>query len=57
VVLIHTVHCQPIYCQPAAFLSVQRMERESSIETVEDLASQQKIKFGTVGGGSTAAFF
>merc|ERR1719228_723840 len=41
----------------AAFLSVQRMERESSIESVEDLASQQKIKFGTVGGGSTAAFF
>jgi len=41
----------------AAFLSVQRMERESSIESVEDLASQRKIKYGAVGGGSTAAFF
>ena len=39
----------------AAFLTVERME--SPVESAEDLASQQKIKYGSVGGGSTAAFF
>merc|ERR1719192_492357 len=39
----------------AAFLTVERME--SPIESAEDLARQQKIKYGAVLGGSTAAFF
>jgi len=39
----------------AAFLTVERME--SPIESAEDLARQQKIKYGAVQGGSTAAFF
>jgi len=41
----------------AALLSLQWKEFESSIESVEDLASQQKVKYGAVKGGSTAAFF
>ncbi|XP_043279379.1 glutamate receptor ionotropic, kainate 2 isoform X2 [Venturia canescens] len=39
----------------AAFLTVERME--SPIESAEDLAKQTKIKYGALGGGSTAAFF
>ncbi|XP_023349760.1 glutamate receptor ionotropic, kainate 2 isoform X2 [Eurytemora carolleeae] len=39
----------------AAFLTVERME--SPIESAEDLARQQRIKYGAVEGGSTAAFF
>ena len=39
----------------AAFLTVERME--SPIESAEDLARQQKIKYGSVQGGSTSAFF
>ncbi|GAA56161.1 glutamate receptor ionotropic kainate 3 [Clonorchis sinensis] len=39
----------------AAFLTVARME--SPIENAEDLAKQTKIKYGTIQGGSTAAFF
>ena len=39
----------------AAFLTVERME--SPIESAEDLARQQKIKYGAVQGGSTSAFF
>ena len=39
----------------AAFLTVERME--SPIESAEDLARQQKIKYGSVHGGSTSAFF
>jgi len=39
----------------AAFLTVERME--SPISSAEDLASQTKIKYGSVGSGSTTAFF
>lgn len=39
----------------AAFLTVESME--SPIESAEELARQQKIKYGAVQGGSTAAFF
>nr|QQY02581.1 glutamate receptor ionotropic 1 [Cryptocotyle lingua] len=39
----------------AAFLTVARME--SPIENAEDLAKQTKIKYGTIQGGSTVAFF
>ena len=39
----------------AAFLTVERME--SPIESAEDLAKQHTIKYGTVKGGSTHAFF
>lgn len=39
----------------AAFLTMERMD--ASIENVEDLAKQNKIKYGAVLGGSTLAFF
>lgn len=39
----------------AAFLTVERMD--SPIESVDDLAQQTKIKYGTVGSGSTRDFF
>ncbi|CAH8667389.1 unnamed protein product [Dicrocoelium dendriticum] len=39
----------------AAFLTIDRMETE--IENVEDLTRQTKIKYGTLYGGSTYAFF
>lgn len=39
----------------AAFLTMSRMD--SSIESAEDLASQSKIKYGAVTGGSTMGFF
>jgi len=39
----------------AAFLTVERME--SPISSAQDLASQTKIKYGSVGSGSTTAFF
>nr|QQY02599.1 glutamate receptor ionotropic 2 [Cryptocotyle lingua] len=39
----------------AAYLTVARME--APIENAEDLAKQTKIKYGTIQGGSTAAFF
>ncbi|XP_064079193.1 glutamate receptor ionotropic, kainate 2-like isoform X3 [Macrobrachium nipponense] len=39
----------------AAFLTVERME--SPIESAEDLAKQTKIKYGSMGGGSTYTFF
>lgn len=39
----------------AAFLTVERMD--SPIASVEDLAQQTKIKYGTVGSGSTSDFF
>lgn len=39
----------------AAFLTVERMD--SPIESAEDLAKQMKIKYGSVKGGSTVAFF
>ncbi|XP_069680954.1 glutamate receptor ionotropic, kainate 2-like isoform X2 [Periplaneta americana] len=39
----------------AAFLTLNRMD--SSISSAEDLAKQYKIKYGTMEGGSTAAFF
>ena len=39
----------------AAFLTVERME--SPITGAEDLSKQHSIKYGCVGGGSTAAFF
>ncbi|XP_015781956.1 glutamate receptor ionotropic, kainate 2-like isoform X1 [Tetranychus urticae] len=39
----------------AAFLTVERMV--TPIESVEDLASQQKIAYGTLEGGSTMTFF
>ncbi|XP_041354754.1 glutamate receptor ionotropic, kainate 2-like isoform X2 [Gigantopelta aegis] len=39
----------------AAFLTVERMVKD--IESAEDLAKQSKIKYGTLYGGSTMAFF
>lgn len=39
----------------AAFLTMSRME--VSINNAEDLAKQQKIKYGAVAGGSTLQFF
>jgi ionotropic kainate glutamate receptor 2 len=39
----------------AAFLTVETLERP--IQSVEDLAGQDIIKYGAVGGGSTAKFF
>ena len=39
----------------AAFLTVERME--SPITGAEDLSKQHSIKYGCVGGGSTASFF
>lgn len=39
----------------AAFLTTTRME--DTIKNVDDLAKQTEIKYGTVGGGSTMAFF
>ena len=39
----------------AAFLTVERME--SPIENAEDLANQDKIKYGSLATGTTFAFF
>jgi Ligand-gated ion channel len=39
----------------AAFLTVERMK--SPIESAEDLARQNVIKYGTIYGGSTMTFF
>jgi len=39
----------------AAFLTVERMR--SPIESAEDLAKQNVIKYGTLSGGSTMTFF
>lgn len=39
----------------AAFLTKEQME--DSIESVEDLAKESKIKYGVLGGGSTETFF
>ncbi|CAH8489008.1 unnamed protein product [Heterobilharzia americana] len=39
----------------AAFLTIDRMQAD--IESVEDLARQTKIKYGTIHGGSTYSFF
>ena len=39
----------------AAFLTTSRMQ--SPIESADDLAKQTVIKYGTVEGGSTMAFF
>ena len=39
----------------AAFLTVQRMV--SPIESADDLAKQTKIKYGSLGRGSTMSFF
>ncbi|VDM76547.1 unnamed protein product, partial [Strongylus vulgaris] len=39
----------------AAFLTLEKMT--PPIESVEDLANQNKIRYGVVKGGSTAAFF
>lgn len=39
----------------AAFLTMERMD--ATIESVEDLAKQSKIKYGVVRSGSTANFF
>ena len=39
----------------AAFLTVETLHRP--VESVEDLANQNVIKYGAVAGGSTAAFF
>lgn len=41
--------------QLAAFLTVERMT--TPVESSADLASQQKIKFGTLRNGSTMDFF
>jgi len=39
----------------AAFLTVERMK--SPIESAEDLARQNVIKYGAIDGGSTMTFF
>lgn len=39
----------------AAFLTKEQME--DSIESVEDLAKESKIKYGLLEGGSTETFF
>ena len=39
----------------AAFLTLEKMK--SPISSVEDLAKQNKIKYGIKGSGSTKAFF
>ncbi|VEL09660.1 unnamed protein product [Protopolystoma xenopodis] len=39
----------------AAFLTIERLQTE--IESIDDLARQTKIKYGTLKGGSTHAFF
>ena len=39
----------------AAFLTVETLERP--INSAEDLANQNVIKYGAVNGGSTAGFF
>ena len=39
----------------AAFLTVETLQRP--IESAEDLANQNEIKYGAVKGGSTAGFF
>lgn len=39
----------------AAFLTKEQME--ASIENVEDLAKESKIKYGVLSGGSTETFF
>jgi hypothetical protein len=39
----------------AAFLTLNRME--GTIESVEDLAKQHKVKYGTMESGSTRKFF
>ena len=39
----------------AAFLTVSQMEE--TIKSAEDLASQTKVKYGTLKEGSTADFF
>ena len=39
----------------AAFLTVETLERP--IESAEDLANQDVIKYGALNGGSTAGFF
>lgn len=39
----------------AAFLTKERME--ASIGSVDDLASQNQIRYGLQAGGSTEAFF
>ena len=39
----------------AAFLTVSRMENK--IKSAENLADQEEIKYGTIKGGSSLAFF
>lgn len=39
----------------AAFLTMERMD--ATISSVEDLAMQNKIKYGVLTGGSTGNFF
>lgn len=39
----------------AAFLTKEQMEE--SIQSVEDLAKESKIKYGLMSGGSTETFF
>jgi hypothetical protein len=39
----------------AAFLTIERME--APIESVADLAAQNKIRYGALRSGSTAGFF
>ena len=39
----------------AAFLTVETLDKK--IESAEDLANQNVIKYGAVGGGSTGKFF
>ena len=39
----------------AAFLTIERMH--TPIESVEELAAQSEIKYGTIESGSTLAFF
>ncbi len=51
----HCILCTSYTANLAAFLTNERMQ--SLIESAEDLAKQTKIKYGTVSGGSTEAFF
>lgn len=49
------VNEQSLNTNLAAFLTVERMI--TPIESVEDLASQSKIQYGTLDSGSTMTFF
>lgn len=47
--------CSSYTANLAAFLTNAAMD--DSIKSVEDLAAQTKIKYGTLKGGATSSFF